>query len=315
MRLSLLIFLFVWAVSLKAQVNLVPNPSFEICSPCPDNVDQVIRATGWDRVRETPEYFNACAGPTNNFIYVPTNQNGYQYAATGNAYCGFAVSFTANPHGNRETIGAQLLSDLVIGEKYLVSVKFCLANDSNPTRTACNNMGVKFSTVPYSLNNPVPIDNISQVYAASIISDSVNWTEVTGSFIADSSYRYINVCNFFDNAHTDTINLMSVLPGVAYYYVDDVSVTLDTTTGIPETEKPKLKIFPNPAGSQITIEQLSVTGNQLSVEVYDAVGRLVLQSSINNQTSTIPLNLSKGVYLLRVKEKEEVVFWEKLIIE
>jgi hypothetical protein len=29
MRLPLLIFLFVWAVSLKAQVNLVPNPSFE----------------------------------------------------------------------------------------------------------------------------------------------------------------------------------------------------------------------------------------------------------------------------------------------
>jgi len=41
----------------------------------------------------------------------------------------------------------------------------------------------------------------------------------------------------------------------------------------------------------------------------------VTLSVVEGQTSTIPLNLSKGVYLLRVKEKEEVVFGEKLIIE
>ena len=130
----------------------------------------------------------------------------------------------------REAIGTQLSSNLIIGEKYLVSIKFCLADNINPTRTACNNLGVKFSTVQYSKLNPIPIDNISQVYSDSIISDTVRWTAVSGSFIADSQYRFISIGNFFDNAHTDTINLMSEFPGVAYYYVDDVSVIKDTTT-------------------------------------------------------------------------------------
>jgi hypothetical protein len=39
---------------------------------------------------------------------------------------------------------------------------------------------------------------------------------------------------------------------------------------------------------------LGVTDNQLSVEVYDALGRLVTLSVVEGQTSTIPLNLSKG---------------------
>lgn len=99
------------------------------------------------------------------------------------------------------------------------------------------------------------------------------------------------------------------------YETGIVSECTFINTGIPETEKPKVKIFPNPASNQITIEQLSVSGNQLSVEIYDALGRLVNLSVVEGQTSTIHLNLSKGVYLLRVKEKEEVVFWEKLIIE
>jgi hypothetical protein len=70
---------------------------------------------------------------------------------------------------------------------------------------------------------------IPQVYATSIITDTVNWTKIQGSFIATGSERFITMGNFFDNAHTNSI----VYPGhtaFSWYLVDDVSVIESTET-------------------------------------------------------------------------------------
>ncbi len=158
-----------------------------------------------------------------------------------------------------------------------------------------------------------------------MINNYEDWTEIAEIFTADSAFEYITIGNFYQpftylldtfTAQIDSSPYSTLPLPMTYYYIDDVSViSLDTTSGIPETEKPNFKIFPNPAGNQITIEQLGIYSSELVVEIYDAVGRLVALSEVEGQQTTIPLNLSKGVYLLRVKEKEEVVFWEKLIIE
>ena len=33
----------------KAQINLVPNPSFELLDSCPDAQDQIDRCIGWEK--------------------------------------------------------------------------------------------------------------------------------------------------------------------------------------------------------------------------------------------------------------------------
>ncbi len=199
-------------------------------------------------------------------------------------------------------------------KKYNVSFH---VNQADSSKWSIKSIGAFLSSDSMSIGTCI-IDEVPQInYSGFFLSDTSNWNIIEGSFIATGAEKYIIIGNFKNDAETEFLSNDygdSLYVG-AYYFIDDVSVTLDTTTGIAETEKPKLKIFPNPAGNQITIEQLSVSGNQLSVEVYDAVGRLVTLSAVEGQTSTIPLNLSKGVYLLRVKEKEEAVFWEKLIIE
>jgi len=43
-----------------AQFNLVPNPTMEDTMQCPDNLDQVSRATGWFAADGTPDYYNSC---------------------------------------------------------------------------------------------------------------------------------------------------------------------------------------------------------------------------------------------------------------
>jgi hypothetical protein len=88
------------AFTTKAQVNLVPNPSFETYTLCPDNMsgqgggdsDQLSRALGWAGYSQTPDYFNKCS--SNTVVSTPNNMAGYQQPHTGNSYAGLA-SFPA----------------------------------------------------------------------------------------------------------------------------------------------------------------------------------------------------------------------------
>lgn len=48
-----------------AQVNLVPNPSFESYSTCPDGSSQLYKATPWfNPALGSPDYFNVCFDTT-----------------------------------------------------------------------------------------------------------------------------------------------------------------------------------------------------------------------------------------------------------
>jgi hypothetical protein len=65
MKKFILLLAIVFVIKAYGQVNLVPNPSFEIYSTCPDNIsgtqdDQVSKATGWSSWIKTPDYYNVC---------------------------------------------------------------------------------------------------------------------------------------------------------------------------------------------------------------------------------------------------------------
>ncbi|MCE9539031.1 MAG: hypothetical protein K8R85_07425 [Bacteroidetes bacterium] len=85
---SLLIFSFTF---LNAQ-NLVPNPSFEQYSSCPNTECGISLAAGWYSAGYTPDYYNSCGSPSGPFEFgVPQNAVGYQHPASGNAYVGIAT--------------------------------------------------------------------------------------------------------------------------------------------------------------------------------------------------------------------------------
>lgn len=218
--LKILLPLFISVIMhsiLLAQQNLVPNPGFELYDTCPFSISQVHFATSWSMyANATPDYFNSCdlAGGQS----VPANGFGYQPAFDGNAYCGF---FCFGSNNYREIIGAQLLSPLVVGKKYFVSLRVCAAPIPG-SEVMCNGIGVKFLSSAYNISNPVPINNSSHVYCDTIITDSVKWTTISGYFVADAPYEYIALGNFFADGNTDTIGYPSIQ---GYYFVDGVSVT------------------------------------------------------------------------------------------
>ncbi|MFP5471532.1 MAG: hypothetical protein ACLGGV_08030 [Bacteroidia bacterium] len=175
--------------------NLVPNPSFEERTGCPDWLDEVYKADGWNGYY-SPDYLHKCS--TNPDVSVPNNYFGYQppYNPNDSAYCALATYYIDDfvggcydePDG-RELLYTTLNNPLSIGITYYISFKVSAAFPGvwDDMRCFTDKIGVRFS-----MNSTAPlIDNFAHVYSNSIISDTVNWVTVSGSFVADVAYEYI----------------------------------------------------------------------------------------------------------------------------
>lgn len=287
-----LLFIFS-AFALNAQ-NLVPNPSFEDYLICPVNLDNIDNCTDWSSYRDSPDYWNGCS---TNGLNVPNCTFGYQYAHTGVGMAGLTSYY--KDYTYREFIGSQLINPLIQGQKYYLSF-FTNFSNSLQVAIASNNLGLKLSTVAYSKINPCPINNISQLNYSTVIVDSINWTEVSGSFVADSAYNYIILGNFYADSLTSSLNL-GITPDFSYYYIDDVCVSLDSlycqtwTNANLNLNKNKIKIYPNPVLKDLTITQSALS----SFRILNVLGQVIVNGEILSDDYNIDLsNLKQGVYFI-----------------
>ncbi len=221
--MSLLVLLYTQAT---AQINLVPNPSFEEYIQCPNGYPDLDgNLKYWKSFKGTPDLYTKCSS-----VCGYNNQTGFQEAKTGNSYVGFLNFDNAIPNG-REQLGVKLTQQLVIGEKYYISIFVSCAYNIHLTNIASSKMGVKFTNYDYSDPNlQIPLSNFSHLSSNVIVKDTLNWVKIFGSFIADSSYNFIVIGGFYDDNNIDTINLpYDIALQASYYYLDDICVSNDST--------------------------------------------------------------------------------------
>ncbi len=220
----ILFFIFLAGLNLAYAQNLVSNPSFEEYTECPPSNGYVENCVGWYSATATADYCNACA-PLLSGVSIPSNTYGYQQPYDGSAYMGGAAYVQGYEY--RECIRGTLIEPLVVGTKYYVSFKVSLAE--NQSNCGSNKIGALFANDQYTDASTLALNlNYAHIYTNSIITDTVNWTTVSGSFVADSAYSYIVIGNFFDNTHTDMLRVqtsLSISQSISYYYIDDVCVS------------------------------------------------------------------------------------------
>ncbi|MDP2386442.1 MAG: T9SS type A sorting domain-containing protein [Bacteroidota bacterium] len=311
MKKQLLYIVFLFSAVCGYAQNLVPNGGFEIQSSCPTTLDQLNLATGWSSYSETPDYFHTC-GATG--LTPPDAFAAYQFPYNGNAYAGF-LTMVPGDTNYREIIGTQLTSPLQIGTTYYFSFFVNFTGVPNWTSLATNKIGLRFSTASYSYTNPTPINNFAHYYCTTILNDSVNWVQLKGSFIADSIYQYIAIGNFFDDANmlpSDTLGMPSCNNWQAYYFIDDVAVSTDSSvafaTNIEKHNTGKnLLLYPNPSSNLLHI---SCNDILKQIEVFDMVGNLRLKSSYTFKTPEYTLDVSSlnnGIYVLKMSYQNGTV--------
>jgi hypothetical protein len=309
--------------SLVNAQNLVPNPSFEDTNSCPTAFNELFNATGWSSFAGSPDFFHVC---NTTDVGVPINFGGVQMAASGNAYAGFVTYAPLPANQNiREFIASQFVSPLIIGTKYFISYKVSLGfNNSSEINCASNKIGVNFTTVSYDQVTPHPLTNNAKFYSTSIISDTVNWNRLTGSFIADSAYNYVVLGNFFEDNYTDTLILNTSISCLSYYYIDDVCISTDSAytinyiyTGIHhEKLEDNFNIYPNPNNGNFALNYNFGEIGKGKFNVYNSIGQLIYQSKLtqNNGSTNFGLNLASGIYIWSVEADNMIMKKDKFIV-
>jgi gliding motility-associated-like protein len=223
---QILIILF-FSFNLKAQhiitPNLVPNPSFEdyySCPPPPCNTGNLIYCKNWTSgigSNNSSDYFNTCSNGASCI-----NAISIQYPRTGNAMAGIELYDGPIGNDNREYLINKLINNLKGNKRYCANLFTSLSNYSYG---AIQNIGLLFSMDSiFAFTSSGLLNKQPQIeYNRGIISDTLNWVKISGSFIANGDEKILVIGNFRDNANTNyQSNSFGIM--VPYYFFDDVSV-------------------------------------------------------------------------------------------
>jgi len=230
---SLCVFIFLYISNALAQYNYIQNSSFESYDTCPDSHSQINRAMYWNNLvsgtGKTPDYMNSCSNP-NPYAGIPVNDNGlsWQIPKTGNAYARLALFeySTSNPSFCvGEYMSNQLSKKLIEGQNYCIKAYLSLCEAS---LCMIDGFGFYFDdgtlTIPFQgmVGVNAQIENPDFNY----LSDSIGWTEVSGTFTATGNEEYITLGNFkkLQTHYIPTANDPNVGYYISGYYIDDVSV-------------------------------------------------------------------------------------------
>lgn len=209
--------------------NLVPNFSFETVSTLPTTENQLILATPWIPLGATPDlyYRNQNSTVPCNNIGIPSNAGGFcEERSLQNAYAGIRIDPTNN---YREYLCVPLDIPLVAGDIYRIQFYVQRADSSR----------YSFSKMGALLTNNIPIQPGTGpiTFPASMewianITDTVNWTLVTGLYQAIGGENYLTIGLFHADGDPNvaindfgpSFSQCGNYDNSAYYYVDDVTV-------------------------------------------------------------------------------------------
>lgn len=315
---TLALFLWLFVAPVVIAQNLVPNPSFEYLTECPDDYGQVGRAIGWTGSLSSPDLFAFCGAATE--VQTPHNGAGFQDPFQGQNYAGIwtYAGCTEDVGCDHEIIQAMLTEPLTIGLTYHVSLRVSCTT-SFPSSSALfglasNRLGALLRTQPVGDPNEWwPFPNQAHLYAEQLITDTAIWTEIEGDVLADSAYAYLSIGNFFSDALTDTIGILPPGVGVqaSYYYIDalcivEVGGDCSLPTGKPE---PESLSGPTCAFDPIT-GSLVLNGGRRSagpviLSLFDLHGRAILRCPLDfsESPSACPVGeLADGIYLINIRQ-------------
>ncbi len=288
-----------------AQQNLIENGSFENYSACPNGLSQITNSTGWMSFHQTPDYHSECA--TSPYVMVPGNLFGYQYPFEGIAYVGIWTYSLGLDTENYELIASELLQPLQAGSLYHISFRVCPGiKDSSAFAFAINHIGVKFTNKLYSTASPMPIDASPHFDYPFFITDTVNWTLVSGWYTPDSNYTYMAIGNFFPGSQTGTINVTNYFnPGAAYTYIDSVNITHDIGDGINAIADIAPRLFSVPA-NEWCIASMG-TNHIDKTELINLVGQKVncIATTEGDRIRIETSGLPSGSYLVKLHDREK----------
>jgi Secretion system C-terminal sorting domain len=241
-KVGILVPLFFLFINASAQINLIPNSGFE------DTLDLTMDGRGQSSLKN---WHNLDSLRPNNcgFVYFnynspdftlrpPINSSFQQDTKSGFGFIDATTFFISSGYSTiRGVPSVRLKNKLIAGKKYCGKV-FVYPSDIGDTYT--NGFGMYFDNgqldtiVAKDSSGIYPFVN-PQVITSAIITDTVNWTKISNSFIANGTETHCHLANFLSDAGTDTIyrNLFGVCH-CTEVAIDDVGlIPVDIANWLP----------------------------------------------------------------------------------
>ena len=307
-----IIYLCLFSAIKADSQNLVLNPSFEDTIACPTTTAIPMQCEYWYTANiGSPDYFSEQPDIFCGTSPVPLSNAGYQYARTGIAYVGlgtFVSSIFPNGINRREYIGGELSDTLKQGHEYCVSFYISVAEE---LKYVTDGIGLYLSidsAVDYTINTNLPfVPQISNP-SGNIIYDTLNWVQISGTYIANGGEKYFTIGNFKDDANTLIDSINNNVPQsryVSYLFIDDVSV-IDCTVGINEVNDNlnSGKLYPNPANTVVYYENELAADESGKIKLMDMLGKEIKEYNLTKGSNLISIpvsDLAKGIYLVKIK--------------
>lgn len=225
----------------EGQPNLVNNAGFEDLAKPVVTWDQLDHATGWMNANNGTADIHTKDAYINT-IGIPDGEVGTGAAAfEGEHFAGFvAYKDELRPNLKRiwtakedhwrlsnqkyaEYLETALNGALTSGQKYDVTFRVKLANGSD---RAVSGIGAYLSPTELKYHNSNYMQEKPQVSTSKLVDDKQNWTEITGTFTADGTEKYL-IIGAFPNGGYETSDVIEGHDNQrAYYYLDGVSVNM-----------------------------------------------------------------------------------------
>jgi hypothetical protein len=209
--------------------NYVSNGSFEECVNC-DSLPYIGLPKYWTSI-DSVKYSYMYCGTNPPISNLPYFGNGYQFPRSGDFAIVSSVYCQTNNCTYTQSRGYprnRLKGKLILNEVYCVKY---YVNNRNTNTVAIDAFGAYFGnedidTIKYC---SLPLTYLSpqiQNQTGNIISDTLGWRLITGTFVANGTEKYVVLGNFKSNASTNTLALNPAELPYLYtdVFFDDVSV-------------------------------------------------------------------------------------------
>ncbi len=221
-----MLYLLLINTNLNSQIaNYVKNGGFDSLIDIL-NPNAEYKAFGWSGVDSTK-----ICGPLYNLQYgggIPNTGVGYQWPKYGNGFIRLQLYCPTCPANfKRSNVKNRLKQTLQVGKTYCVKAYISVQDNCSKGIDA---FGFYFGdntvdTIKYNARLPLTFLNPQvQNPSGNIITDTMNWTPITGTFVANGTEKFMVLANFKSDAMTNTATANSSVAGdYSEWFVDAVS--------------------------------------------------------------------------------------------
>lgn len=148
------------------------------------------------------------------------------------------------------------------------------------------------------------------IYSAEEHPGNIYIWEVTGGTITSGGNTH-EIQVEWGEAGIGTISLSEETPEGCLEAAEAFEVTIDDCTGVPESDKETIAVYPNPASENLNIDLGNAFKGDITIQVISRFGKVVMSElkDIQGSGNQIILNienLSTGIYILKIVSSEGI---------